>query len=389
MLVKKKVCFVTGTRAEYGLLRHLIKLIHASSDFQLQIIVTGMHLSKKFGETYKEIEDDGFPIDRKIDLLLTSDDPVGISKSTSLGLNGFAKAFDSLKPDLVLVLGDRYETLSAVIAAMFARIPIAHIHGGELTEGVIDEAIRHSITKFSHLHFVATEEYKKRVVQLGEMPSRVFNVGGMGVDAIKKINLLNRSDLQKSLGIKFKNKNLLITFHPVTLENNTSFLHMQELLNALENLSDTMLIFTMPNADTNGSVIFKMIENFVEKNNSSCAFNSLGQLHYISCIKEVDAVIGNSSSGLAEVPTFKKPTINIGDRQKGRIMAKSVINCAPNSTEIKKSIKKVYNFEFKDSLRNVKNPYGDGGSSEKILGILKNTNFNKLIKKEFYDMNLK
>ena len=384
--MKRAIAVVTGTRAEYGLLRHLIKLINNSDEFELQLVVTGSHLSKNFGETYKEIEADGFVIDHKIDLQLISDTPVGLAKSTSLGLEGFGKVFDLINPDLILVLGDRYEILSAVIAAMFARIPIAHLHGGELTEGLIDEAIRHSITKFSHLHFVGNEEYRKRVIQLGENPSMVFNAGGLGVDAIKNINLLPKSEIENSLGIKFKNKNLLITFHPVTLEKNTSHSQMVELLNALSDLEDTCLIFTMPNADTDSQIICELIDDFVGKNINAHFFTSLGQLRYLSCIAQVDAVVGNSSSGLTEVPTFKKATINIGDRQKGRIQSNSVINCNPTSADIKNAIKKSYSDEFRNLLFSTENPYGDGGAAKRIINTLSMINFNSLIHKKFFDL---
>jgi len=387
--MKRTIAVVTGTRAEYGLLRHLIKLINDSDEFKLQLVVTGSHLSKKFGETYKEIEADGFVINRKIDLLLASDTPLGLAKSTSLGVAGFGEVFNSINPDLILVLGDRFEILSAVIAAMFARIPIAHLHGGEITEGLIDEAIRHSITKFSHLHFVGNEEYRKRVMQLGENPDLVFNVGGLGVDAIKNINLLTKSELENSLGIKFNNKNLLITFHPVTLEKNTSHSQMVELLNALSDFKDTCLIFTMPNADTDSQIIFELIEDFVIKNINAHFFTSLGQLRYLSCLAQVDAVVGNSSSGLTEAPTFKKATINIGDRQKGRVQSNSIINCNPISADIKNAIKKSYSDEFKTILLSTENSYGDGGAAKRIINILSKVNFNALIHKKFFDLECK
>jgi GDP/UDP-N,N'-diacetylbacillosamine 2-epimerase (hydrolysing) len=387
--MKRTIAVVTGTRAEYGLLRHLIKLINDSDEFKLQLVVTGSHLSKKFGETYKEIEADGFVINRKIDLLLASDTPLGLAKSTSLGVAGFGEVFNSINPDLILVLGDRFEILSAVIAAMFARIPIAHLHGGEITEGLIDEAIRHSITKFSHLHFVGNEEYRKRVMQLGENPDLVFNVGGLGVDAIKNINLLTKSELENSLGIKFNNKNLLITFHPVTLEKNTSHSQMVELLNALSDFKDTCLIFTMPNADTDSQIICELIDDFVDKNINAHFFTSLGQLRYLSCIAQVDAVVGNSSSGLTEVPTFKKATINIGDRQKGRVQSNSVINCIPTSADIKNAIKKSYSDEFRNLLFSTENPYGDGGAAKRIINTLSMINFNSLIHKKFFDLECK
>ena len=382
---KRKICVVTSTRADYGLLRHLISLINESDKFELQLVVTGTHFSKMFGDTYKEIEADGLIISRKIDLELVSDTPVSLARSASIGLKGFGYAFDSLKPDLLVVLGDRYEILSAVYAAMFARIPIAHLHGGELTEGLIDEAIRHSITKCSHLHFAGNEKYRKRIIQLGENPKKVFNVGGLGVDAIKNITLLSKRDLENSLGIKFKKKNLLITFHPVTLEKKTSQFQITQLLDALNELEETLLIFTMSNADTDSRIIFELVNKFVSKNMNAHVFTSLGQLRYLSCIAQVDAVVGNSSSGITEVPSFNKATINIGNRQKGRMQSDSVINCNPNSAEIKEAIRKSYTNEFRKLLLSAKNPYGDGGASRRILKILSLVKMDSLIQKEFYD----
>ena len=290
----KKICAVTGSRAEYGLLRWVMEGIKKSKLLNLQLIVTGMHLLPEFGLTANSIVNDGFNIDKKIEMLLSSDTPVGITKSMGIGLIGFAEALNELKPDLLLVLGDRFEILTAVNAALLARIPIAHIHGGESTEGAIDEAIRHSITKMSHIHFVASRTYKNRVIQLGENPNSVYNVGGLGIDNFIKLNLLDKSSLEKAIEFKLKNKNLLITFHPVTLENNTSKNQMNELLHSLSELRDTGLIFTMPNADTDSRVLFKMIQDFVQKNKNAIVFSSLGQLRYLSCIKYVDAVIGPS-----------------------------------------------------------------------------------------------
>jgi GDP/UDP-N,N'-diacetylbacillosamine 2-epimerase (hydrolysing) len=383
---KRKICIVTGTRAEYGLLRWLMNGINKSTKLELQIIVTGMHLSPEFGLTYQEIENDGFKIDRKVEMLVSSDSSNGIVKSMGLGMIGFTDALEDLNPDLLLVLGDRYEIFSVVATAMIYRIPVAHLHGGEATEGLIDEPIRHSITKMSHLHFVAAEEYKNRVIQLGEQPENVFLVGGLGIDNIVKLNLLGRKDFAKSINFKLGLKNLLITFHPVTLEENTSEKQMTELLNALSKLKDTHLIFTMPNADTDGRIIFQMIENFVFNNSKAKAFTSLGQLRYLSCIKYVDGVIGNSSSGLAEVPSFKKGTINIGDRQRGRLKAKSVIDCEPTRQSIGDALKKLYSVEFQNTLKNVINPYGNGGASESIIKILEDTLFNDILKKKFYDL---
>jgi GDP/UDP-N,N'-diacetylbacillosamine 2-epimerase (hydrolysing) len=383
---KKKICVVTGTRAEYGLLRWLMDGIQKSNVLDLQIIATGMHLSPEFGLTYKEIEKDGFKIDRKVEMLVSSDSANGIVKSMGLGMIGFTDAIEELKPDLLLVLGDRYEIFTAVATAMVFRIPVAHLHGGEATEGLIDEPIRHSITKMSHLHFVAAEEYKNRVIQLGEQPENVFLVGGLGIDNIVKLDLLGKKGFEKSIDFKLGLKNLLITFHPVTLEKETSERQMNSLLMALKELKHTHMIFTMPNADTDGRIIFKMIENFVNNHPNAKSFTSLGQLRYLSCIKHIDGVIGNSSSGLAEVPSFKKGTINIGDRQRGRLKAKSVINCEPTRQSIGDALKKLYSVEFQNTLKNVINPYGNGGASESIVKILEDTLFNDILKKKFYDL---
>lgn len=384
----KKICVVTGTRAEYGLLQNVMSRINNSSALELQLIVTGMHLSPEFGLTFKEIEKDGFDINKKIDILLSSDSPSGVTKSIGVGILGFADALKSLKPDLMLVLGDRYEIFAASTAAMISRIPIAHLHGGELTEGLIDESIRHSITKMSHLHFVATEKYRKRVIQLGEEPDRVFNVGALGVDNIKNIELLNKEDFEKSLNIKLMDKNLLVTFHPVTLEDNTSEHQTKELLYALNELDDTSLIFTMPNSDTDGRIIFKLIENFVSTHKNAHVYTSLGKLRYLSAIAHVDAVIGNSSSGLIEVPSFKKATINIGDRQRGRIKGKSVIDCSPNKNSIKQAIEYSYSNEFKEIILNSENPYEKGGASRSIVEIIEKSSLKDLIKKKFFDIGI-
>ena len=384
---KRKICVVTGTRAEYGLLRYLMEGLQATNNIELQIIATGMHLSPEFGLTYKEIENDGFKIDRKIEMLLSSDTPSAISKSTGLGLSGMADAYKDLNPDIVIVLGDRFELLSASIAALFAKIPIAHIHGGETTEGAFDEAIRHSITKMAWWHFVAADEYENRVIQLGENPKRVFNVGGLGVDAIKRTKLLSKKDLMNKTGIKFGNKNLLITYHPVTLEKQTSQQNFQMLLDVLDDLKDMYLIFTMPNADTDGIVIKNMINDFVKCHpENTISFTSMGSLNYLSTLKFVDGVVGNSSSGLAEVPTFKIGTINIGDRQKGRLKSASVIDCEPTAHSINNAINKLYSNEFQKKLHSVNNPYGDGDAIEKIMDILLKVDIPKEMKKEFYNL---
>jgi GDP/UDP-N,N'-diacetylbacillosamine 2-epimerase (hydrolysing) len=307
--MKRKICVVTGTRAEYGLLYWLMKEIESNKDLELQLIITGMHLSPEFGLTYKEIEKE-FKIDKKIEMLLSSDTPVGISKSMGLAQISFAEAYDELKPDIVVVLGDRYEIFSAVSAALVSRIPIAHIHGGEITEGAIDEAFRHSITKMSHIHFTATEEYRKRVIQLGENPDRVYNVGAMGIENIRRIKLLSKEEFEKSINFKLNEKNILVTFHPVTLENNTAENQFSELLEAIDKLKNTNIIFTKANSDTDGRIINKMIDEYVLKNrHKAIAFTSLGQLRYLSAMQYVDAVVGNSSSGIVEDPSFKIGTV--------------------------------------------------------------------------------
>ncbi len=368
--MKRKICVITGTRAEYGLMRWVMQGIKDDPELTLQVIATGMHLSPEFGLTYREIEKDGFQIDRKVEMLTSSDTPVGIAKSMGLGLIGFADALNELRPDLIMVLGDRFEIFAAVAAALVARIPVAHLHGGETTEGAFDEALRHSITKMSHLHFVAAEEYRRRVIQLGEQPERVFLVGGLGIDSIKRLKLLDRAALEASLDFKLGQKNLLITFHPVTLEMATAAQQMAELLAALGQLQDTHLIFTMPNADTGSRELTRMVEDFVATRPNASAYASLGQLRYLSCVQQVDGVVGNSSSGLAEAPSLATGTVNIGDRQRGRLKAQSVIDCLPQRQPILDAINTLYTVDFRQSLQTVVNPYGDGGASQKIVQVL-------------------
>ena len=385
---KKKICVVTGSRAEYGLLYWLMKYIKNEKNLKLQLIVTGMHLAPKFGNTVNKILRDKFKVDRKVKMLLPGDTPVHITKSVGLGMAGFAEALNDLKPSLLVVLGDRFELICATYAALIARIPVAHFNGGELTEGAIDEATRHSITKMSHLHFVANEVYKKRVIQLGENPKNVFNIGGTGIDNINKLKLLSKDQIGNILNIKFKSKNILVTFHPVTLEVSTAKKQFNELLRALKKNKDINLIFTKPNADTDGRTIIKQIEEFVKKNKTrSYCFTSLGQLNYLSLLKYVDGVIGNSSSGLLEVPTYKKGTINIGDRQKGRLQSSSIINCKPNYKSVIKAINILYSSKFQKKLKKTVNPYGKGGASERAVKILKKINLSNIIKKKFYNIN--
>lgn len=385
--MSRKICVVTGTRAEFGLLRWLMQEIQHEPDLELQVLATGMHLSPEFGLTYREIEQAGFVINAKVEMLISADTATAVTKSMGLGLISYADVYERLAPDLIVVLGDRFEIFAATAAALIAGIPVAHLHGGETTEGAFDEAIRHSITKMSHLHFVAAEEYKRRVIQLGEQPERVFLVGGLGVDAIKRIKLLDREALEESLGFKFGPRNLLITFHPVTLEGQiSSGQQMAELLAALSKLDDTHLLFTMPNADTSGRELSAMLNQFAATRQNVRVYTSLGQLRYLSCMKYVDAVVGNSSSGLAEAPSMGIATINIGDRQKGRLSATSVINCESTQQGISEALSTVFDSSFRSTLTSTKNPYGSGGASEKIAKTIKNYDLKNLLKKSFFNL---
>lgn len=382
-----KICVISGTRAEYGLLFWTMKAIQDNPNFELSVCVTGMHLSPEFGLTYKQIESDGFHIDGKVEMLVSSDTSVGITKSMGLGLIGFADYYERNKPDWILVLGDRFEIFAAVTAAMIARIPIAHCHGGEATEGLIDEAIRHSITKMSHLHFTSTIEYRNRVIQLGEQPKNVFHVGALGIENINRLKLLNKEEFEASIDFKLSSLNFLVTFHPVTLDNDSAEQQFVELLKALSTFKNAKIIFTKPNADHDGRIIIKLIDDFISKNSENAiSFISLGQLRYLSAIKHCQVVIGNSSSGLIEVPSFKKPTINIGDRQQGRIEAESVISCKSEKKSIIESIQLALTNEFQQKLQNVVNPYGEGNSSFKILEEIQNSSINNILKKQFYNI---
>ncbi len=383
----RKICVITGTRAEYGLLFWTMKALQSDIDVELSICVTGMHLSPEFGLTYKKINEDGFYITDKVETLLSSDTSVGIAKSIGLGIISFSEVFERIQPDLILVLGDRFEIFAACSAAMVSRIPIAHCHGGEATEGLIDEAIRHSITKMAQIHFTSTEEFKKRVIQLGEQPKNVYNVGALGIENINKLKLLNRNEFEDSINFKLKRFNFLVTFHPVTLDCSSAEEQFNELLQAIDKNENTSIIFTKPNADADGRIIIQMIDEYVRENSlKAIAFTSLGQLRYLSAIQYMDAVIGNSSSGLIEVPSFKIPTINIGDRQQGRVKAISVIDCEANEFDIKIGIQKAMSQEFKEQLKFLQNPYGEKNSSVEIIKVLKNTELSGLIKKQFYNL---
>ena len=384
--MKRKICVVTGTRADYGLLLPVILAIENSEVLDLQLVVTGAHLSPEFGSTYREIEHNGFRIDRKVEMLISSDTAVAVSKSVGLAIIGFADALEDLRPDILLLLGDRYELLAAASAATIANIPIAHLHGGETTEGAFDEAIRHSITKMAHLHFVAAAPYRNRVIQLGEQPDKVFCVGASGIDNIMQMPLLNLNELEDALKCKLGNFSFLVTFHPVTLENSTAEIQMQQLLAALDKAKPSCLIFTMPNADTNGRVLFRQIRDYTQERKYAHVYTSLGQRLYLSCLSHISIVIGNSSSGLVEAPSFKLPTINIGDRQKGRLRATSVIDCAPNTADILNAITISQSPEFQGKLELTINPYGEGNSSARIVEVLENIQLEDILKKKFYDL---
>ena len=383
----KNICVVTGTRAEYGLLRGIMTEIERDESLRLQIIATAAHLSHEFGYTVDEIEQDGFTVDRRVEMLLSGDTAGAITKSTGLALIGFSDALEDLRPDLMVLLGDRYEILAAATAALFHKIPLAHVHGGETTEGAFDEAIRHAVTKMSHLHFTTTEVYRRRVIQLGEQPERVFNVGGLGVDAIKRIELLGRDELEESLGHQFGPKNLLVTYHPVTLGERSSAEEFGELLTAIDRQKETRVIFTKPNADTDGRAISDMIDNYVAANRErTISFVSMGQQRFFSALQFVDAMLGNSSSGLLEAPMFRIGTVNIGDRQKGRIGADSVIDCEPTAESISSALETLYSPEFQENLRTVVSPYGEGGAAVKIVQTIAQTDLRGIVKKSFHDL---
>lgn len=379
----RKICVITGSRAEYGLLSGLMKAIKEDPELQLQIIVTNMHLSPEFGLTYKEIESDGFAIDKKVEMLLSSDTSNGTTKSVGLGTIGFADALEDLRPDIIVVLGDRYELLSVVTAATLFKIPIAHIHGGEITEGAYDNGIRHAITKLSHLHFTSTEEYRKRVIQMGEQPSTVFNVGALGIENIKKIKTLSREELEDSLNFRIGDKCFIVTYHPVTLENHTAEQQIDNLLDALDRYKDYHVIFTYPNSDTDGRIIIEKINHYVTLNEGrAIALPSLGLKRYLSALRYVTAVIGNSSSGIIEVPSFAIPTLNIGDRQKGRLAADSVVSCGTSTTEIINAL----SYALGMDCNSIPNPYEKPDTAKQILEVIKAVNPCEIIKKKFYDL---
>lgn len=384
----KKICIVTGTRAEYGLLKPLIKKVNSSDTMELNLVVTGMHLSSEFGFTYREIEGDGYPIAARIDMQLTSDTSAGVTRSMGVALMGIGDYFEEHRPDIVILLGDRYEVLMAATAAMMARIPIAHIHGGETTQGAVDEAIRHSITKMSHLHFTATQEYRNRVIQLGEQPANIYNVGALGVENARSLALMKKEELEKSLSLTFLAPTILVTFHPVTLEHMTAKKQFEAILKVIDSHKELQVIFTKANADPDGRIINQMIDEFIEKNSERCAaFTSLGQVRYLSALQFCNAVMGNSSSGIIEAPSFGIPTIDIGDRQKGRISADSVIHCGNEEAEIEEALQKAMSPEFRSLIGEQKNPYEGSNTSGQIFEVIgKALDGGIDIKKTFYDV---
>lgn len=381
-----KICVATATRAEYGLLKPLMDAINNHPNYTLQVLVTGAHLSPEFGMTVKQIEIDGFAIDEKVEMLLSADTATSIVKSMGVGMIGYADALSRLQPDAIVILGDRYEMLSVATAAAVFKIPIMHLHGGEVTEGAYDEAFRHCISKMSHIHFTTSEEHKNRVLQLGENPEFVFNVGAVGIDNIMNLKLLSKEALGEQLQVNWKKHIYQITYHPETLSDVSSEASFKEILSALSTLEDTTLIFTKANADTDGRIINQMIDEYVAQHEDAYAFTSLGALRFLSLLSFADGIIGNSSSGLIEVPTFKIPTINIGDRQKGRMKSVTVLDTPIEKEAILNTIAYAKTDEFKAVLKNSTNPYGDGNATSKIMDILNNINFKNLGSKAFFDL---
>lgn len=388
-MANRRICIVTGTRAEYGLLYWLMREVQEDPELALQIVVTGMHLSPEFGLTYQEIEEDGFEIDEKVEMLTSSDTPVGIAKSIGLGTIGFADALSRLDPDIIVLLGDRYEMLSVAQAALVARIPLAHIHGGEATKGLIDDPIRHALTKLSHYHFVTAQPFRDRVVQMGEHPKRVFQVGAPGLDHLKRMELMDRDEFEESIDFELGERSCIVTYHPVTLSETSPGEPFAELLAALDAVPDLRIIFTKSNADTDGRVINQMIDEYVEAHEDrACAFTSLGQRRYLSALHHADAVVGNSSSGIIEAPAVPVPTVNLGDRQGGRLRAASVIDCEEEESSIHDALGRALSSTFREHIQDVSSPYGDGHASSRIKETLKDMPLGEeVLKKGFYDLN--
>lgn len=388
-MMKPIICILTATRAEYGLLKELIGRLQTDEKYEVRVVVTGMHLVSDFGFTYTEIEEDGIHIDEKIDILLSADTPCGVSKSMGIAMIGFADYFLRRRPNLLIVLGDRYETLAVAAAAINESIPIAHIHGGETTEGAIDEAIRHSITKMSYLHFASTEIYRARIIQLGEEPERVFNVGSLGVENIKKVCLLSKQEIMEYFGFLNNEKYVLLTFHPVTLEKGTELEQFREIILALNHFPMLKVILTKANADSGGKIINGEIDSIVtEQPERYSAYTSLGVVKYLSAMRDCQFVIGNSSSGIMEAPSFRIPTINIGDRQKGRVQADTTLNSVPNEKIIVQKIEIALSDCFREKIASTNNPYEKEGSVQRIIDCLDEffVKYIGNVKKKFYDL---
>lgn len=390
MVSPRKICIITGTRAEYGLLYWLMREVQKDPDLHLQIIATGMHVSPEFGLTYRSIESDGFVIDAKVEMLLSSDTPQGIAKSMGIGVIGFSDALARLKPDMVVMLGDRFELLAAAQVAMVLRIPIAHLSGGEATEGLMDEAIRHCLTKMAHVHFVSAEPYRKKVIQLGERPESVFHVGTTSADNIQNMGWMDRKQFEEAIAFSLGEINFLVTYHPVTLKQDHCEASFKQVLQALNHFETAKIIFTKSNSDTEGRILNPMIDRYVADHpHRAIAFMSLGQKLYLNAIRHMDVVIGNSSSGIIEVPFLNKPTVNIGDRQKGRLRASSIIDCDDQAPLIIQAIDLALSFDFKKKCAKVDSPYGGDHVSVKIKEQLKNLNLDGILFKKFYEVNFK
>lgn len=382
----RRICIVTGSRSEYGLLRGLIRELYHDDDIDCRLIVTGSHLAPEFGLTWREIIKDGFEIDKKVEILLSSDTRCGTCKSMGLAMIGMTDALEDIRPDIVVVLGDRFEIFAAASAAMVCGYPLAHIDGGELTEGALDDSFRHCITKMAHLHFTSTKRYRQRVIQLGEQPERVYNVGGIHVDAIKSIPLMGKKQVEAILGTPLDGSTICVTYHPETIDSTSQERNVNELLEALKMMSDASVIITLPNADPGSRIIIERIREFGNQNTNVHIFESLGHICYLSLLQYVEAVVGNSSSGITEAPLFSIGTVNIGDRQKGREYGKSIINVPPERESIYQAIRRAQSAEFKAGLKPLENPYGNGGATTRIRDVLKNVELEGLTRKKFYDL---
>ncbi|MEW6693639.1 MAG: UDP-N-acetylglucosamine 2-epimerase [Pseudomonadota bacterium] len=383
----RRVAVVTGTRADYGLLYWIIHDLHQASDFELQLVVTGMHLMPRFGHTIDGIRRDGFPIAATVDLAMVDDSPRAVARAIGLGTAGFADVFADLHPDVVLILGDRFEALAAATAAFAQRVPIGHIHGGEVTEGALDDGFRHAITKLSALHFTAAEPYRRRVIQMGEMPERVFNVGAPGLEHFFRTPLLSKPELERELGCALDGVVFLVTFHPATLDPGSPAQQCQELLAALDAFPQARIVFTLPNADPGGQAIIPLLEDYVRRHPGRCRlYASLGQQRYLSLLRLVAAVVGNSSSGVIEAPSAGCATVNIGDRQRGRLRAASVIDCAPQRRYIEAALRRVLDPVFRATLAAVHNPYGSGDVAARVLAVLRTVDPPGLLRKPFFDL---